>query len=556
MADDSDYSPDEDPSDDEECVSKPKKSIPDDILWNMFRTGVSFPVLSEILKLSFSVLGEKENFNLSQTHLFKKYQRLAAEKETKYQNEIRSQKTFGTFCFDNHKMKQLSGKFTEKQDRLALIWHCNSKDKLLSIDTIQNKSGRSQFEAIQNACQFYEIRREDIVAVTSDNASTNTGNESGTIVHIEEYLDKPLLRLMCRHHIMEIVLKHVYRHLFSSDTPTNLFYPILLENWSGLKDSNFPFDGVIDEEGDMANMLGFNEEQYRLFQRLKDQANIELQYHYQHPFIRDDYKEITNVSLKFLNGARKCITKSNQVQFNTLQNPSNARFMASAIQGINCFLFRNNLNWDGRIQTYQNLKNFGLFLTLVYVRYWNRANILFEAGLNDLNFIKELEIFSLLDQATAQTAINAISEHLYYLSEELITLSLFSEKLSTIEKNEMAATLLRLDQNYPERDLRSNHVKYNENVDRWQNKRIVDFVGDRSLYLFRLFEIPLNFLSMDCNEWPTNHSYLCAKEKIMAALVCVNDNTERVISTCKFKYKRQRCKNNTSFQRSMFEKYM
>lgn len=535
-----------------------KKSIPDDILWKMCKTGVPFSMLSDILKLAFSVVGEDTNFFLSASHLFKRYQKLAAKQELAYKSEIRANKSLGTICFDHQKMKQLSGKYCEKEDRLALLWHSNFVDKLLSIDKMPNKTGTSQFRSIKSACESYEIESERIVALTCDNAITNTGNENGTCSLLEADLFKDFLRLMCRHHILEIMLKCVYKLLFKSGAPTNVFHLILSERWSDIKNNSFIFNGF-DDINAPEDMNGFDEEQFIIYDTFKEQALLELQTHSTHKFTRDDYKEITNLCLKCLNGQRTNITKSNQTQFNTLQNPSHARFMSSAIQGIKCFLFRDQLDWESneRVEIIQILPNFCQFLSLIYVRYWNRSNILFDAGINDLTLLKDLETYVALDASVSNTAIDALSRHLYYLGEELIVLSLFSEKLSAEEKNEMARKLTRMDfNNIPERNYESNHIKFNDFVENWHMKQIADFIGDRSLYIFQLFDISMEFLDLDAIQWITNPTFLNAKLKISAALVCVNDATERVISTCKYKYKRQRCKNEESFHRSMFEGFI
>lgn len=100
----------------------------------MTKTGVPFNTLSEILKLGFSVLGENENFYLSSSHLFKRYQKILETKEVEYRNEIRNTGSFGTICFDHQSMKRLSGKFMTKEDRLAIVLRSNGTDKLLSIE--------------------------------------------------------------------------------------------------------------------------------------------------------------------------------------------------------------------------------------------------------------------------------------------------------------------------------------------------------------------------------------------------------------------------------------
>lgn len=85
---DDDYSPDEEPSDEETMAVTRKKSIPDDILFQMTKTGVSFNILSDVLKLGFSIFGESQNYSLSPSHLFKRYQKIMLSKESTYQNEI------------------------------------------------------------------------------------------------------------------------------------------------------------------------------------------------------------------------------------------------------------------------------------------------------------------------------------------------------------------------------------------------------------------------------------------------------------------------------------
>lgn len=546
---------DDEPSDDEIYCTKKKKDIPNHILWQMCKTGVSFCALSQILKLGYSVLGESENYRLSSSHIFKTYQRIMEAKEMEYNRDVTNKNSFGTLCFDHHSMKQLSGKFIAKEDRLVVLWHCDSEDKLLSIEKIANKSGRNQAESIVRACDRFNIRQHRIVALSCDNENTNTGNMLGTCILFEGEMEKEFLRVMCRHHIYEIDLKSVYRYLFPSEMPKNVFHSILTEMWPEIKSNNFRFDKFNAEDEEM---MGIDGESLVVYTELKDRASLELQTHSNHPFIRDDYKEITSLCIKFLTGIPTNLTKSNQVQFNALQNPSNARFMASSIQGLNCFLFRHQLNWDSpeRELIYQQLPRFCMFLVLIYVRYWNRSNSLFDAGINDLKYLKEVEEFAIIDQGISEVAIGAMSRHLHYLGEELILLSLFSDKISINEKNEIARKLLQIGMDITERNLQSNHIKFNEIVENWNTKQIVDFVGKRSLYLFYVFNISTDFLEVGADEWNENPDYLNAKCIISNALVCVNDSTERVISTCKFKYKRQRCKNDTTFHRSMLENFM
>lgn len=133
------------------------------------------------------------------------------------------------------------------------------------------------------------------------------------------------------HHIYEIDVKSVYKSLFPSEMPINLFHRILSETWPLLERNDFPFASFNPDDEEI---MEFDGEQSTVFMNLKDRAILELERHSTHPFVRVDYREITSACHKFLTGGPKILTKSNQVQFNALQNPSNARFMASSIQGL------------------------------------------------------------------------------------------------------------------------------------------------------------------------------------------------------------------------------
>lgn len=194
--------------------------------------------------------------------------------------------------------------------------------------------------------------------------------------------------------------------------PINLFHRILSETWPLLKRNDFPFASFNPDDEEI---MEFDGEQSTVFMNLKDRAILELERHSTHPFVRVDYREITSAFHKFLTGGPKILTKSNQVQFNALQNPSNARFMASSIQGLNCFLFH-HLDWESpeRENILEELPRFCLFLCLVYVRYCKRSNILFDAGINYLKFLKNLEEHAVIGRAVSDVAIGIFPRHLYY----------------------------------------------------------------------------------------------------------------------------------------------
>lgn len=369
-------------------------------------------------------------------------------------------------------------------------------------------------------------------------------------------LNKSLLRLMCRHHILEIIVKSVYRQLFSTDTPNNMFYGMLREKWPGLREADFP----IAQFNEISFTEGMDAATFETYGQMKNNAIQELRNHARNKHVRDDYREVTLLALKFLGENVQNVTKGNQVKFRTLINPSNARFMATIIQGIEVYLFRRSIEWisQERIQLKNKIMRFACFASLIYIRYWNRSNMLFDAPINDLHMLQDLQMYKSIDEPIASVAISALSRHLNYMGMELAPLSIFSTKLSIQEKNEIAEKLCLTSENIvPERSLDqlSNHISFNEAMNKenydWSSKRVIDLIDERSHFFFDSMNLPRTFLRMDSSEWESNCDYVKAKETIQGALICINDGSERIVSNCKYKLQRQRCRKESTFRQNI-----
>lgn len=526
-----------------------KQHIPDEILWRMFATGASFRALSNILELAFATANVANEFHTSYAYLHNSYQRLLKLKESTYKGILRGNNSLGTICFDHQNAQKVTRKFEGTTHRLALVWHCDDVHNVLGMIPMLNKTAESQALAIKQTCDEFNIEGRQIVALSCDNEMTNVGVRGGTCSLVEREIDRPLLRLMCRHHVLEIVVKDVYHHLFKSDTPNNEFYGILKGIWHELREADFPMEKF--NENTFAEVMG--PAAHEVFEDLKSSAIKELLLHSKNKEVRDDYREVTLVALKFF-GMAQNTTKTNQVKFRTLINPSNARFMATIIQGLECYLFRNSIDWDSlnRIQL-DNVTRFSIFASLIYVRFWNRANNLFDAPVNDLYMLQELEKYQSIDSEVAKVATMALSRHLYYMGEELAPLALFSKKLSIHDKNIAAAKLLSsFDKILPPRNMKRNHISYIDiNDENWRSKSIVDLIGDRSRYFFDIMNLHRNFLNIDSSGWESNRDYMHAKNIVQGALVCVNDGSERVVSNCKNKLQKQRCRKESTFQQNI-----
>jgi hypothetical protein len=73
------------------------------------------------------------------------------------------------------------------------------------------------------------------------------------------------------------------------------------------------------------------------------------------------------------------------------------------------------------------LKELCLFFALVYVPAWLAAPIAADAPVNDLYLIKTLTKYKAINPVIATRALNKMANHLWYLSPEIVPISLFSD---------------------------------------------------------------------------------------------------------------------------------
>jgi hypothetical protein len=158
-------------------------------------------------------------------------------------------------------------------------------------------------------------------------------------------------------------------------------------------------------------------------------------------FLRDDYKECAELSFLVLGGV-----PSAGFVFKACGANHHARWMSKVIYSLKMYLFRLGDNfWKFQLISYilflhrsefrlkkdeeNNLKELCLFFSLIYVKKWLEAPDTLDAPFNDLNFIEQLENYRVINKTISQKALKKISNHLWYISPELVPLALFSSKV-------------------------------------------------------------------------------------------------------------------------------
>ena len=75
--------------------------------------------------------------------------------------------------------------------------------KLLGVPEVNSGTGHQQKEAVTDMLKKWDIF-EQIIGIVYDTTSSNTGSESGACKLLEDYMERAILWLACRHHMYEL----------------------------------------------------------------------------------------------------------------------------------------------------------------------------------------------------------------------------------------------------------------------------------------------------------------------------------------------------------------
>lgn len=82
-----------------------------------------------------------------------------------------------------------------------------------------------------------------------------------------------------------------------------------------------------------------------------------------------------------------------------------------------------------------------IFIIKIYIKPWTTANIASLAVTNDIELIRNLFDFIDEDKNIAESRLKKMTNHLWYLNEELVTLSIVNKGLSSDVRRKLAEIL-------------------------------------------------------------------------------------------------------------------
>lgn len=230
-------------------------------------------------------------------------------------------------------------------------------------------------------------------------------------------------------------------------------------------------------------------------------------------FVQDNYREILELSLLLM---------GQSIPNYVMRKPGachKARWMAPAIYSMKIYLLREQMDLTPDIE--ENLKEFCLFVCLVYVKSWTLCQIPSQAPENTLQLYKTLYKYSALNRKISEHGLAKLLNHLWYIGHEMIFLSLFSIRIKPRDKNKIFKNMVAKDKGWTERNRKL------EDVGALHKKQLHELVGPSSLSALKLIGVDIQFMcDFDAAQWNEQPEYKIAKS-FVDSLKVVNDVAER-----------------------------
>ena len=176
-----------------------------------------------------------------------------------------------------------------------------------------------------------------------------------------------------------------------------------------------------------------------------------------------------------------------------------------------------SLHWSKK----KKIEKMALFVVFCYLRPWFEASSIPAAATNDLLLYKSLLKFKKINKAVSTKTSTSLNRHTWYLTEDLVSFSLFNDDIPVEERTLLAAKIRR--------------EAAPGDLEIWKptlptitkDSQLLDFAGGRSRLLFDLLELSTDFLQHD--DWHLSDDYKTCKTALRS-LSAINDSAERAIA--------------------------
>ena len=393
--------------------------------------------------------------------------------------------------------------------------------ELTDEDGNPTSTGLAQAEAVIAKVSEWGAA-DNIVAVNFDTTASNTGPHSGAVTRVNNFLNRPVLWLACRHHVFDLLAKNTFNTIVGYDpSPDVLMFKRMKEVFPKI-DTSGPFL-IFD---DLAN----KEELIELFTNILTKKNVNEEL-----FVRQDYRELCEIALVMVGGE---LPGGKEIVWLVPGAAHKARFMAFALCGFKILAFSHLPEVRERCfskkvgrqkekifdeSTLGNLWRWGRYAIQHYVPSFLLASLGRDAPSNDLNLFKATLLYRNVDPVVAESALDTLSRHKWYMAEHVVPFAFFSDNVTEDEKSRMAARLLSLPRD-PVPSL--GHPEFPEVT---EVTELWDLVTERSWQFFEIVKSNPKWLTQSVADWDSDPDYIQVKD-FVSTVKTVNDSCERAVA--------------------------
>ena len=399
-----------------------------------------------------------------------------------------------------------------------------TEGKIIDVIELTDEDGRptstglAQADAVFDSVEEWGVS-DRIVAFNFDTTASNTGHTSGAAIRLNYRFNRPVLYLACRHHVFDLLAKNTFYKVVGYDpSPDVLMFKRMKEVFSSLDTSGSFMMFDVDNKDELielyTNIL------------TKENVNGEL-------FVRQDYRELAEIALVMVGGE---LPGGRVIKWRPPGAAHKARFMAFGLCSLKILAFSHlqevrNRCFSKKIDkklvfeegTLQNLWRWGQYAVKFYVPQFLLASLGRDAPSNDLNLFKSLLQYREVDRELADSALDTLSRHRWYLAEHVIPFALFSDNVTDEEKAKIAERLLTLSRDsVPSLGLPEFPV-VTEKTELW------DLVTSKTWQFFDIVKSDPNWLTKRVSEWKFDEDYNQVNYFVSTVKV-VNDSCERAVA--------------------------
>ena len=435
--------------------------------------------------------------------------------------------SFASLHWDSKILQSHNSKYVN-EERLVVAVGTRDEVKLLGAPSFtpgnHGKTGETVSKKIIDLLIEWNCNTK-IINMVFDTTSSNRGHLTAVCVTLQSHLQRALLWSGCRHHVGEVILTHVFNDLKveSSRSPETTVFLRFRKHFEML-----PHKSTHDQMLCMLNLSSLDENTKKLALSWKSETLSIL--NQLQDLQRNDYQELAELCVVFLDG-------KDEYNFKQPGALSKARWMAKLIYSIKLCLLETSVQDlpRGTIATKTQalrIRKFVDFCCLVYCSWWFTCTSAVDAPYHDLKLYQKLLEYKAVDASISLSALKAFGRHLWYLTAEMVPLSLFSNKVPAEEKRSIADRLLSIKPseipNSPVNRFETGYGKPKFPTNISHSTTLTNLIDQDSWFFFKLLQIDSEFLALDVDTWQSTSSYQRALQNVQAINV-VNDGAERAV---------------------------